>query len=80
MARWTEQNRKPVDELIATWRTTCLVEDGSLRGAGAVWTAENTAVLVAEFVDKPLEDSKTTFLHNPNSTGRRNTGLLVSDP
>lgn len=62
MARWTEQNRKPVDELITAWRTTCLVEDGSLREAGAVWTSDNTAVLVAEFVDKPLEDSKTSFL------------------
>lgn len=63
MARWTEQNRKPVDELITAWRTSCLVEDGSLREAGAVWTSDNAAVLVAEFVDKPLlEDSKTSFL------------------
>ncbi len=56
MARWTEQDRMPVDNLIDAWRTTCLVEDGSLRAEEQVWTPNNVAVLVEAFVENLLED------------------------
>lgn len=56
MARWTEQNRGPVDALVDVWRADCLIADGSLRNTGAVWTPENIAPLMAAFVENPLRD------------------------
>jgi len=61
MARWTEQNRAPVDALIDHWRTTCLIEDSSLRDTESVWTKENVENLMQEFVDNPLVDD-TKFI------------------
>lgn len=57
MARFTDQNRGPVDRLVDVWRDECLVGDGSLRGTEPVWTDDNIAVLMTAFVENPLEDN-----------------------
>jgi 5-methylcytosine-specific restriction protein B len=60
MARFTESNRRPVDQLVDRWRLDCLIHDGSLLHEDAtVWTLENLGVLTDTFVNKELIDDRS---------------------
>jgi 5-methylcytosine-specific restriction protein B len=60
MARYSERNRQPVDEVVARWRDECLIEDGSLLFEGEhIWTAESAQELVERFNERPLEDDRS---------------------
>lgn len=60
MARYTEHDRRVIDQVAERWRDECLIEDGSLLFPGeAIWSLEATQELVERFVDNELTDSRT---------------------
>src|SRR5689334_8560211 len=52
MARLTDE-RKIIYSAAELWKRECLMADGSVFGAGKLWTADRISELVTHFVDRP---------------------------
>lgn len=60
MARFSNQDRGPVDTAVDLWRGSCLAEDGSLFFPDhEVWTLANAEELYERFNQNPLMDERT---------------------
>lgn len=70
------ENRSAIYAAVDLWKRECLLADGSVFGAGRIWTVEHVQELVKFFVDRP-ETGKRPFeekLHDqlgPASTGAK---------
>jgi 5-methylcytosine-specific restriction protein B len=60
MARYSERDRRPVDEVVGRWRDECLIEDGSLLfHGGQIWTLQNVQELRQAFNENQLQGEST---------------------
>src|SRR5258708_17552405 len=53
MARVVDDEHVNIYDAAETWKRECLLADGSLFGAGAVWTVGHADDLIRDFVDRP---------------------------
>jgi 5-methylcytosine-specific restriction protein B len=62
MAKYSEQDRAPIDEVVDRWREDCLVHDGSLLyPSERIWAIEVVEELYSHFNLDPQEDPERTF-------------------
>jgi 5-methylcytosine-specific restriction protein B len=85
MARFSEQDRKPIDAVVDRWREQCLIGDGSLLfPQQQIWTSEHLDELFGAFNEEQLvgeqsfEDKLTTQLQAVSPEANRLMAEVIS--
>jgi len=78
MSTYSERDFTPILAAAAAWAQQCLVQDGTILGGGAVWTAQSFADLDQYFVNQPDAGQRQPWNTSAPGAGAHRMGLGVA--